>query len=377
MNVLGIIFSNIHDENVADLTRQRTMASVPFGCRYRLIDFALSNMVNSGINRVGVITHYNYQSLMDHIGSGKDWDLARRSGGIQILPPYITAFASSRPELYTTRLEALMGITSFIQAAKEEYVVLSDRDVICNMDFNAMIRYHIESGADCTIATKQAYLVTKSGTSNNVALSYDENCDVTDIYEHNSVNPCYCNVNLNMYVMNRKYLEEIALDGSAHGYKSFTKDVLARRIGRDKIKAFKCDGYFATVDSMADYFACSMDLLNSGTRRELFGVKDRPIFTKVRNSAPTHYSETAVTKNSLIADGCVIEGTVENCILFRGVKIGRGTTVRNSILMQDTVVGDNVYLNCVITDKSAVVRDGRVLSGHESKPYFIEKNLTV
>ena len=128
---------------------------------------------------------------------------------------------------------------------------------------------------------------------------------------------------------------------------------------------------------MADYFACSMDLLNSGTRRELFGVKDRPIFTKVRNSAPTHYSETAVTKNSLIADGCVIEGTVENCILFRGVKVGRGTTVRNSILMQDTVIGDNVYLNCVITDKSAVVRDGRVLSGHESKPYFIEKNLTV
>ena len=370
MSVLGIIFSNIHDENVADLTRLRTMASVPYGCRYRLIDFALSNMVNSGITRVGVITHYNYQSLMDHIGSGKDWDLARRSGGIQILPPYITAFASSRPEVYTTRLEALMGISAFIQSAKEEYVILSDCDVICNMDFSAIIKYHIESGADCTIATKQSYLVSKTGTSNNVELFYNENGDVTDIAEHNSQEPAFCNVN-------RKYLEEITLDASAHGYKSFTKDVLARRIGRDKIKAYVCDGYFATVDSMADYFACNMDLLNPGTRRELFGVADRPIFTKVRNSAPTKYSETAVTKNSLIADGCVIEGTVENCILFRGVKIGRGTTVKNSILMQDTVVGDNVYLNCVITDKSAVVRDGRVLSGHESKPYFIEKNLTV
>lgn len=377
MNVLGIIFSNIHDENVADLTRLRTMASVPFGCRYRLIDFALSNMVNSGISRVGVITHYNYQSLMDHIGSGKDWDLARRSGGIQILPPYITAFASSRPEVYNTRLEALMGIVSYIQGAREEYVILTDCDVICNMDFSAIIQRHIDTGADCTIATKKSYLVTKSGTSNNVELFYNENGDVTDIAEHNSVEPAYCNVNLNIYVMNRKYLEEIVLDSVAHGYKSFTKDVLARRIGRDKIKAYECDGYFATVDSMAEYFACSMDLLNPGTRRELFGIADRPIFTKVRNSAPTQYSDTAVTKNSLIADGCVIEGTVENCILFRGVKIGRGTTVKNSILMQDTVIGENVYLNCVITDKSAVVRDGRVLSGHESKPYFIEKNLTV
>lgn len=377
MNVLGIIFSNIHDENVSDLTRMRTMASVPYGCRYRLIDFALSNMVNSDITRVGVITHYNYQSLMDHIGSGKDWDLARRSGGIQILPPYITAFASSRPEVYTTRLEALMGIIAYIQSAREEYVVLSDCDVICNMDFSAIVQQHIDTGADCTIATKKSYVVTKSGTSNTVELFYDENGNITDIAEHNSVNPAYCNVNLNIYVMNRKYLEEIVLDSAAHGYKSFTKDVLARRIGRDKIKAYVCEGYYATVNSMEDFYACNMDLLNSSTRRELFEVKNRPIYTKVRNSAPSHYSESAVTKNSLIADGCTIEGTVENSILFRGVKIGRGTTVRNAILMQDTVVGNNVYLNCVITDKSAVVRDGRVLSGHESKPYFIEKNQTV
>ena len=377
MTVVGIIFSNIHDENIPDLTRMRTMASVPFGCRYRFIDFTLSNMVNSGIGHVGVITHYNYQSLMDHLGSGKDWDLARRSGGIQILPPYITAFASSRPSLYSTRMEALIGVLPFIRGAKEDYVVLSDCDVICNIDFSDMIKKHVDSGADCTIAVRHSYVVPRSGTSNNVVLSYDSDGNVTDIAENMDSQPSYRNVNLNMYVMRRKYLEEIVLDAMSHGYKSFTKDELEPRIGRDRIKVYECDGYFATVDSLADYFACSMDLLNPGTRRELFGVKERPVFTKVRNSVPTLYSNDAVAKNSLIADGCVINGTVENCILFRGVKVGRGSHIRNSILMQDTAVGDNVYLNCGMADKTAFIRDGRVLSGCETQPFYIEKNQTV
>ena len=185
----------------------RTMASVPFGCRYRLIDFTLSNMVNSGIGHVGVITHYNYQSLMDHLGSGKDWDLARRSGGIQILPPYITAFASSRPSLYSTRMEALIGVLPFIRGAKEDYVVLSDCDVICNIDFSDMIKKHVDSGADCTIAVRHSYVVPRSGTSNNVVLSYDSDGNVTDIAENMDSQPSYRNVNLNMYVMRRKYLE--------------------------------------------------------------------------------------------------------------------------------------------------------------------------
>ena len=168
MSVVGIIFSNIHDKSIPELTRLRTMASVPFGCRYRLIDFTLSNMVNSGIKHVGIITHYNYQSLMDHLGSGIDWDLARRSGGIQILPPYITAFANTKNFLYTTRLEALKNIASFINECKEEYVVLSDCDVICNIDLNDVIEKHIESGADVTYVTKRVDL-TFAGKRNIIA----------------------------------------------------------------------------------------------------------------------------------------------------------------------------------------------------------------
>ena len=151
--VAGLIFSNIHDSAIPELTTMRTMASIPFGCRYRLIDFPLSNMVNSGITKMGIITHNNYQSLMDHIGTGKDWDLARRSGGIKILPPFITAYENAGAKLYSTRLEALMGVTNFISRCNEDYIVLSDCDGICNIDLGEVIDAHIANNADMTIVT--------------------------------------------------------------------------------------------------------------------------------------------------------------------------------------------------------------------------------
>ncbi len=376
MSTVGIIFSNIHDKNISELTRMRTMASVPFGCRYRLIDFTLSNMVNSGITHVGVITHYNYQSLMDHIGTGKDWDLARRQGGIQILPPYITAFANARNSLYTTRLEALKSISAFISGCSEEYVVLSDCDVICNIDLNEMITRHIESDADATFAVKSSYAAA-SDRNNISVVEYDRDFRITDISEHSGHSGGFKDINLNIWVMRRKYLEDIIQDAIAHNYNNFINDVIARNLSGADFRVYKYDGYFASVSSLADYYFCSMDLLNSDTRRALFGVKNRPVFTKVRNSPPSVYSSEAVVRNSLIADGCVIDGTVENSILFRGVKVGFGTHIKNSILMQDTLTGDNIYMSCVITDKNAVIRDGRVLSGHETRPFYIEKNAYV
>ncbi len=376
MSTVGIIFSNLHDKNISELTRLRTMASVPFGCRYRLIDFTLSNMVNSGITHVGVITHYNYQSLMDHIGSGKDWDLARRSGGVQILPPYITAFANAENSLYNTRLEALKSIYSFISACKEDYVVISDCDVICNIDLSDIIDYHIESGADATFAVKRSY-ITKEHGGPAVVMESDEQGRLIDVEEYSGNKSGYMDVTINIWVMHRVFLENIVLDAVAHGYNDFINDVIKRNIGNYNFRVYKYDGYFAALNSMSDYFMCSMDLLDSSVRDQLFGIKARPVYTKVRNSAPTVYSRESIVKNSLIADGCIIDGTVENSILFRGVKIGKGTSVKNSILMQDTLTGENVYLNCVITDKNVVLRDGRVLSGHETMPFYIRKNSTV
>ena len=373
MSTAGIIFSNIHDNNIPELTRNRTMASVPFGCRYRLIDFALSNMVNSNINNISVITHYNYQSLMDHLGSGKDWDLARRAGGIKILPPFITAYANHENSLYTTRLEALKSVNHSISKIPDDYVVLSDCDVICNIDLNDMIRNHIENDADITIAVKKVKL-SKEQAKMNVLFDSDDNGRIVDVKAYPTNFAGEADINLNIMVMSRHYLQEIVLDAIAHNYNSLTKDIMLKNVNRKNYRTYRYDGYFACITSSEDYYKSNMELINDKTVREqLFGVKNRPIFTKVRNSAPTYYSPDAKIKNSLIADGCEIYGEVENSIIFRGTKIGKGTVVKNCILFQDTFTGENVRLNCVIADKNVVIRDNKNLSGDETLPFYLAK----
>lgn len=372
MSAAGIIFSNIHDENIPELTKKRTTASVPFGCRYRFIDFALSNMVNSEITNVGVITHYNYKSLMDHIGTGKDWDLARRSGGVRILPPFITIGAGVQ-KLYVTRLEALKGVASYIQYLSDDYVVLCDCDVICNIDLREIIDYHIKTKSHMTLAVKRAYVVRDSAVDTEIIES-DEDGRITDLLSAPLYESGYKDINMNICVFTRSYLLKILSDAVVYNYKSFTYDILRKNLEKDRYRIFRYEGFFAKISSVKDYYKYSMDLLDSNIRSELFKVKNRPIYTKVRNSAPTQYAACSKVTNSLIADGCIIEGTVENSILFRGVKVNKNAVVRNSILMQDTLCGDRVELNCVITDKNVVIRDGRVLSGHETLPFVIEKN---
>lgn len=373
MNAAGIIFSNLHDNSISELTKQRTMASIPFACRYRLIDFALSNMVNSGITNINVIAHYNYHSLMDHIGTGKDWDLARRKGGIKILPPYITAYANSTNNLYNTRLEALKSVIYSIKNLQEKYVILSDCDVICNLDMDELFRYHVQNNADITMVVKT---VTKTQPSDvrYAIIKSDETNKITDVYTAcPELNETYDEC-MHIWIMDKDLLIREVTNAIAHGYNSFNQDVLERNIGRFNMQVYKHIGYSASISSFEQYFATNMELLKSeDIRNSLFAVEDRPIFTKVRNSAPTKYVGNSSVTDSLIADGCIIEGEVDNCILFRGVKIGHGAVVKNSILFQDTIVNDNVYLNCVVTDKNAVIRDGRVLSGHETMPIYIEK----
>lgn len=377
MTAVGLIFSNIHDRNITEMTRKRTMASVPFGCRYRLIDFALSNMVNSGIDKVGIVTHYNYQSLLDHIGNGKDWDLARRSGGIKILPPFITAYESNiANKLYSTRLEAMIGISNFINRCTEDYVVLSDCDVICNIDLAKVIKEHEECGAELTVVTKKVF-VSSEDAGKQTIIPTGEDGFATEVYDSTANTTGIYNISANIFIIKRTNLQSIILDALAHGYKSFTNDILSVMAKKRLIKCYEFDGFYASIGSLAGYYSISMQLLSPEVRAGLFGVKHRPVMTKVRNSAPTKYSDSAKVTNSLIADGCVIEGEVVDSILFRGVKVGKGTVVKNSILLQDTYIGENCNLGCVITDKNVVIRDERNLSGHETMPFFIEKGARV
>lgn len=362
---VGVIFSNIHEENVPELVRRRTMASIPFGGRYRLIDFHLSNMVNSGITTVGLMASNNYRSLIDHIGSGKDWDLARKDGGLILLPPY--SYKSEK--LYSTRLEALSGLTGFLKRRNEKYVVLCDSDFVAKCNISDIVEYHEQKNADITLVSHYGELTNTAGL---MLVDANDSGRITEIkYEphvsKNAVGHSYAGI----MVVNRQFLMNVVEDSISHGFTDFEKDILAKQVASLKIYRYQFNGYFADMTSTAAYYKHNMRLLDKEVRDELFGARD--MYTKVRDSAPSKYGANAIVSNSLISDGCVIEGTVENCILFRGVKVGKGAVVRNSIVMQDTIIGDNASLNCVITDKNVVVGDKRSLSGCETLPYFIQK----
>ena len=377
MTAVGLIFANIHDNSISELTRMRTTASIPFGGRYRLIDFMLSNMVNSDITKIGIVTRNNYQSLLDHLETGKDWDLARRSGGIKILPPYITSFENSAANKFnTSRLEALMGAVNFISRCDEDYIVMSDCDVICNIDIQKVIDAHIKSGAEITFVTKTMDLTGYTSPEALPVIDIDDSGKVVDFTERKTFDGV-THVYTNIMVMKRTYLLDIIENSISHGYTSFLHDVIAKSLASADYRTYEYEGWYAHIGSMEEYFETSMKLLTSEARDGLFGVKNHPILTKVRNSAPTRYCEGAKVVNSVVADGCVIEGTVENSIIFRGVKVSAGAVVKNSILFPDTYVCPTASLNCVIADKNVVIKDGRNLSGHESRPFYIGKDVSV
>ena len=372
MAATGIIFSNIHDNNIPELTRLRTLASVPFGCRYRLVDFTLSNMVNSNIYNVDIITHYNHQSLMDHIGSGKDWDLARHGAGIRIVSPYQCANYGGT-KLYSTHLEALCDISQIIAGIHEEYVVLADSDIICNIALADVIAFHKESDVDITMVTVKP---TERWNSRyqRVVIHAKENGTVDNVALRNEQSGTTDELGLNMYVMSTNFLRSVLAAASAHNFTSFTRDVLMKRVEEGRINRYLYDGYYAFVADVRDYYTKSIELATSAAAREgLLGIRERPVYTNVHNTPPARYGENAKVHGSMVADGCVIDGEVENCILFRGVHVGRGSVIKNSVLLGGTYVGKNVTLDSVIADKDVLISDGLHLSGCADLPYFIPK----
>lgn len=370
MNALGIVFSNIHDSNVPELTTNRTMASIPFGGRYRLIDFVLSSMVNSGVTHVGVITNRNYRSLMDHVGSGKEWDLARKNGGFVLLPPFGEIDSTS---LYSTRLEALKTVLGFIMRCTEEYVVMSDANSVYNMDYNDMLKFHIETASDVTLLYVKKNAVEISGT-NNTILKIDSDNVVKEI----TIDPRMqgkVNIYGNIIIMKRMLLTSIVSEAISHGRTHFIKDAVGRNLHRLKVTAYEHKGYFEEISSLQRYFDVTLGLLDIETRKKLFGGAE--IYTMVKDSAPTKYGANSIVKNSLVSDGCEIEGEVYNSVLFRGVKISRGTVIKNCVLMKGVITGENVTLNNLIVDKGVVVRDRRTLSGAENHPFYIPKETVI
>lgn len=369
-NVLGLVFANMHDTTLGDMTKNRTMGSVMFGGRYRLIDFPLSNMVNSGISEVGVITKSNYQSLLDHLGSAREWDLARKKGGLYILPP----FGNVESTLYRGRIEALYGAMSFIKHSRAKYVILSDCDVVTNIDYKPIVAAHIESGADIT-AVAHTGVYSSEDIKTSTVFNVDADKNVTSVLINPDISGT-CTTSLNVFVMSMDFLIETVNDAMARGNVSFERNILQEKCRELKIKIYEYDNYFSKLNSPESYFKSNMALLEPENARKLF-VPKRSIYTKVRDNAPVKYDLDSKVSNSLIADGCIIEGEVENSVLFRGVKVGKGAKVKNCILMQGTVVGDNAELNYLITDKNVSICENHILTSSPQYPMYVGKGASV
>lgn len=368
--ILGLIFSNMHDNTIPDLTKERTMGSVLFGGRYRLIDFPLSNMVNSGIDEVGVITKSNYQSLLDHLGSGREWDLSRKIGGLHLLPP----FSHVQSGMYRGRMEALYGVWDFIKNSPSDYVVLSDCDVITSIDFAKVVEHHVETGADIT-AVYAKDVISSEQAQHATVFSINDDGRVVDVFINPHISGA-CNISLNMFVLSKEFLKNIVLESASKSLYSFEQAILQARTHDYKIMAYRHDGYFSKITSMESFYKANMSLLNSDNRTKLF-PENKPVYTKVRDNPPAKFGIGASVKNTLIGDGCIIDGTVENCILFRGVKVGKGAVVKNAILMQDTSIGAKCDINYVITDKNVKISDMRLLTGSQNYPLFLGKGAVI
>ena len=376
-DVMGIVYTSKDNLNLRELTTNRAVAALPVAGRYRIIDFTLSNLVNSGVRNVGVIAQKNYHSLMDHLGSGKEWDLHTRNNGLFILPPFLTRENGGE---YSGLIEALRANFDYLRRSRQPYVVVTNSDFVCNTSFEPMIDAHMKNGADITmmyIKVKPEHLeFSSSVTSNHTYLKVGNSGVIEDI----EVNPNaanFPNLSMNVFVIKRTLLMHLVDQASSRGAKDFDSEILRPYIESQslKIMGYEFNGYFRRIETIKGYFKFNLDLLKAEVRKELFGT--RPVYTKTRDDAPALYRTGADVKNSLVADGCVIEGSVENCVLFRGVHVGRGVKIKDCIVMQDSYVEEGVEMENVILDKEVTVRAHGRLIGQSQYPIVIGKNITL
>ncbi len=367
-NVLGIVYSNSFDESLGSLTARRTMGSVPFGGRYRLIDFALSNLVNCGVTKVGVIANSNFRSLMDHVGSGRSWDLSRKVDGLVMLPPFT---AVGDEQTLRNRIDVLNRNMDFISRSKQEYVLLMDTNYICNMDLQKLFDFHTNENADITVVTAHG---KKPALDPVMTLTVD-GVKVTGV-GINTKDSGDIDYSVNTILINKALLERLVGDAETFKHSSFEQDIIQKNAGRLNICAYKAEDWGCTVDSIQKFYDANMALLDKNVRKSLFNP-DRPVYTKVRNDMPVVYGLNSNCGNSLVADGCIIEGTVKNSILFRGVRVAKGAVVENSIIMQDAFVGEDARVNCVIMDKNTVITPKKNISGDKNYPILVGKEIVI
>lgn len=374
MKMTGIIFSEMYSNALNTFTQDRNMAAIPFGGRYRLVDFVLSNMVNSGILNVGVLARQHYHSLMDHLGNSQEWDLNRKNGGLQLLPPFATEDANTGGS--RGKLDELRNALDYLETVSTTpYVLLADAYVLCNIDYRAALEDHIASGCDITmLATKEA----EDSQINFVSvMKADADHKVTSYALDYPAKPGDY-ASMGHMIISREFLINVIRDYTARGIYDFNRDFIQHEFnrGRLSINLYEVDTTVLRIRNVNEYFQSSLAILEDDVSSALFRG-DRPIHTRVTDEVPAYYGLEAQVERAIIADGCFVDGSVEDCVLSRGVKICKGAKVKNCVIMQGSVVGEGACLENVIVDKWVTISSGAQLRGLDSNPVVIRKGVTV
>ena len=368
MNVMGIIFAN--EDSIGTLTEKRTMASLPFGARYRQVDFALSNLTCAGVRHIGIISRHSYQSLMHHIGSGEEWGLELGEGGLEFLTP----FAQSTKDVYRGKLDSLNTAMDFLTFGDDEYVVMIDAAVVSNFDLNAVIAAHVASGKDVTVVTKDGIC---NGEKNiDLALKVVDG-QIADIV-------CDCKASneyvasMDVFVASKRWLIAKVQECYAHGISHMDRDLVMGgwQSGSVSVNTYAFEGVALYNESEEEYYENTMALLKKDVRADIFGGA-HPVWTKVRDRVPCYYGENVKMENVLVADGCMLEGEVEDSVLFRQVTVEEGAEVENCIIMNDCVIGKGAEVKYAILDKEVTVTPGAKLCGTKEHIIVIKKGQTV
>ena len=365
----GIIYTLNSDPMLKELVAHRSGASIPFGGRYRLIDFPLSSMVNAGVRDVGVIMERDYQSLLDHLSNGKDWGLSRANGGLRLLPPF--GLREAHAGSFSGCMEALRSVRSYIEDVPHENLVLSNGDLVGNVDLEKAMELHESLGAEITAVCADVrpdhdhhrFIVDEDGFSRSLVFSPDSRGEGLAATE--------------MYLIKKDLLLSF-MDYCSDGTKlHFHRNALANYLANGgKVGIYVHKGYIRRIYTALEYYSASMDMLRKEVMLDFF-PEDRPIRTKERSEVSTYYSDAAKVRNCLVADGCYIEGELENCILFRGVRVGKGAKLRNCVILQDAVIQSGADLRCVIADKDTVITENCFLAGSDRLPIIVPKRATV
>jgi len=362
----GLCLSDPHPDRAGDGSPRRTLSAAHFAGRYRLVDFMLSNMVNSKITNIGMILNSHYQSLISHIGMGKEWDLARKSGGVTFFPPY---HADERKGVNNELDGPLQRAAEFLHESDVEYVVVADSSVVCNMDYRPAIEAHKNSGADITaIYTRKQ--IGSDERENTVTFQISESNQITSIDKKTTSD--IVNLSIGSFILPKRIFIQLTAAEKNCGILRFSKDLLADALDRLNVQAYEFKGYTAHICSVETFFHYNMEMLDTEKRNALFGFEGRQISTNRRDSLPTKYGKHAHVNNSIVADGCQIEGTLINSIVCRNVRIAPGAVVKNCILQDGTTVEKDSSLDFVITDRLVTISENRSMMGYQTYPVYIE-----